>query len=66
MSEIPGRHLLAPKSEGGHLGKGSPNVAKSEHQKQNRSVSVEKQACFFVLLPIALSVVLLAIAGSPR
>jgi hypothetical protein len=41
-------------------------VAKSGQQKQNRSVSVERQACFFVLLPIAVSVVLLAIAGSPR
>jgi len=41
-------------------------VAKSEHHKQNHSVSVETQACFFVLLPVALSVVLLAIAGSQR
>jgi hypothetical protein len=41
-------------------------IANSEQQKQSRSVSVETQACFFVLLPIVVTVVLLALAGVHR
>jgi hypothetical protein len=64
MSELPGRHLLAPKSEGATSAKAAPKVEKSERQKQNRSVSVETQAFFCILLTLVRPIVLLALAGA--
>ena len=66
MSEIPGRQSLAPDRKRGVVGSGTPKIASLEHQKKRYAISVETQVCFFVLLPIAVSVVLLAIAGSQR
>jgi hypothetical protein len=43
---------------------GRPETVSFEHRKQNRSVSIETQVCFFALQPIVVTVVLLAMAGA--
>jgi hypothetical protein len=52
-----------PEMRRGAVGRGTPKIAKSRKQKQRYQVLLDLQAAAFVLLPIIVSVVLLALAS---